>query len=133
MKTILSVLCLAFVGCCPTPPTRLEIIGEPPPCITPVLLVAQEHCSSKIVGTLTFTEKSLDGKHGGYCNWDLCGMTAWVERIYYGVPSKPWPAPYTLTAHEIGHYCLRSENETEVEAWALEVNREARIICEGPP
>jgi hypothetical protein len=84
----------------------------------------------------------------GHCSWEAggCPMDAWVadprgKREW----TLPFPGPdgrpdttlcaaggalhdsaiCSAEAHEIGHWCLQSEDEDAVEAWALAVNLEA--------
>ena len=100
--------------------------------------------------TVAWRDPSLGGARTGYCMWNgSCPIDAWVttakalianDLVRYvllpdGTPSSrrcAWPdgdladtAYCTALAHEIGHWCLQSEDEAAVEAWGQEVMRVA--------
>jgi hypothetical protein len=114
---------LAAVACCPFEADDLALDGEAPPNAELVVQVAQERCDRRIVGRIRWVDESLDGTHKGYCHWggDGCPMDAWVVR--YGVSAQ-----FSSLAHEIGHWCLLSEDEDAVEKWARSVNLEVGDI-----
>lgn len=136
MKTTSALAVLAAVtACCPDVPNdRLEIVGTPPLNAEVVIAVAEERCGRPVVGRLEWLDASRDGEHTGYCSWDGsgCPMEAWVVRRQVPRETRCWTTPddlavtCTMLAHEIGHWCLRSEDEAEVEAWAREVNDAVR-------
>jgi hypothetical protein len=105
-----------------------------------VVQVAQAHCSRPIVGIVRWTTgEDKDGKLG-HCSWAAhdCPMDAWVSSAWEasgtagGVTVTWWhtarDATETVLAHEIGHWCLLSEDEDAVNDWAYAVNSEAQAL-----
>ncbi len=153
---------LAAGGCadrtCPNATSdSLDITGEPmPPGTAEVIALAQARCDRPIVGVIEFVNVSKDGKHLGMCAWGGgCPIDAWVVRSpppgdLFDRPVAGWApcvqaspgapagsaegtAACTGLAHEIGHWCLQSADEVEVEAWAEQINEAAMSDGEQEP
>jgi hypothetical protein len=150
-RALALALALLAAGCgCPNGDAdSLDMPGETPPALTAeVVAVAQAHCDRPIVGTIEW-RPAPDASHYGRCEWDgACPMAAWVALPVrddapggwsLAVPGYSCAAgePLSLTAvcaalaHEIGHWCLDSSDETKVQAWADAVNVEvARAVLQ---
>lgn len=131
MRTAIVTVLVLAAGCCPGA-DDLVMIGEMPPETDLVLAIAQEHCNRPIVGTLTWTDPAPVGADRGYCSWEGggCPMDAWVARPYKD-GFLALPAMSTAMAHEIGHWCLLSENQARADEWARDVNDHAWAIVAG--
>jgi hypothetical protein len=137
---LLALLGLLVAGCSPCEPANeLTFEGNAAPRADVVLEVAQSHCNRPIVGVVRWTTGERDGKFG-HCSWAAhdCPMNAWVSTAWEasgtaGGETVTWwhtakDATETVLAHEIGHWCLLSEDEAAVDDWAFAVNMEARAI-----
>ena len=122
MKAPIVTALLLATGCACPEAHELAMGGSAPAHADVVLSAAQAECGRPIVGRLEWTTEPR-GDETGHCSWPAagCPMDAWV----WNMDPNGVDARETAMAHEIGHWCLRSEDEGQVQAWAAAVNAEA--------
>ena len=112
---------LALLACCPHGDTLVDHGGGPPD--APAMYDAARSLGCDLKGDVTWTTGVIPCRFypqgcGGTCFWDACGASIETDTAS--------TACQTALGHELGHYCLKTEDEDEANAYQAELRKMIR-------